>query len=83
MTIEEIYAAADFSEVEDSDDSITPSNLIDPSEETILAVIQANLDGSSYEEIKTSILQDGKSLSFSQISQIIEAAEATEVELYE
>lgn len=81
MTSQDYFDNGDFSEVEGSDDSVAPSNLADLSDETILAVIDAYLEGKKLWDIKFSIEQAGKSLSLEQVKQIIAIIEAQMIEL--
>jgi len=65
--------------MEGSADSFPPSSLINPTDETIKAVIQAYIDGTPIIDIKINIVEDGHHLSFNQIYQVIKACQAIEV----
>ena len=81
MKAQDYFKNGDFSEVEGSEDSSLPSNLVDLSDETIMAVIDAYLEGKKLWDIKLSVKQDDRSLSLNQVNQIILATEAQMVEL--
>lgn len=84
MTAQEILDQLDLSALQGSADSTGESNLVDVTDESKLAVIQAWLDGKDRRTIRKEVIQEGSegqqfTLSRSQIACILDAAEVLTV----